>query len=185
MTESNTEQTELTNQADIDAHWMRIAMQEAQKAEAIGEVPVGAIVVKDNQLLAAGYNQVITSHDPSAHAEVVAIRAAGKSVQNYRLIDCTLYVTLEPCPMCCGALVHARFKRVVFGAADYKTGAMGSVMELAKHESMNHQLEMQGGVLAEECAAMISAFFQKRREEKKKLKQAKRLEQSSPSTNEE
>ena len=160
-------------QTQQDEQWMRMAMLEAQKAENIGEVPVGALVVKDNELVASGFNQVIASHDPSAHAEIVAMRAAGQALQNYRLIDCTLYVTLEPCPMCCSALVHARFKRVVFGAADYKTGAMGSVMELANHESMNHQLDIQGGVLAEECAAMISAFFQKRREEKKRLKQVK------------
>lgn len=158
-----------------DEYWMRLAQQEARKAEAIGEVPVGAVVVKDNELIATGFNQVISRHDSSAHAEILALRAAGDSIQNYRLVECTLYVTLEPCPMCCGALVHARFKRVVFGAADYKTGAMGSVMNLAQHESLNHQLQIQGGVLADDCAAMISDFFQKRRDEKKRLKQQKRL----------
>lgn len=169
-----TEQLASTECAKRDEHWMRLAMQEAQKAELIGEVPVGAVIVQDNALVATGYNQVISTHDPSAHAEVIAIRNAGKVIQNYRLIDCTLYVTLEPCPMCCGALVHARFKRVVYGAADYKTGAMGSVMDLAKHGSMNHELQVSGGILEEECATQISNFFQKRREEKKRLKQEKR-----------
>lgn len=161
----------MTTDFQTDEYWMRYAMQLAQKAELAGEVPVGAVVVKDNQLIAEGWNQMISSHDPSAHAEMLAVRQAGVVLQNYRLIDCTLYVTLEPCSMCAGMLVHSRIKRLVFGASDYKTGASGSVMDLVRHPQLNHQLEVQSGVLADECSAMLSAFFQRRRAEQKQLRQ--------------
>lgn len=154
-----------------DEDWMRHALHLAAKAEALGEVPVGAVLVKDQQVLAEGWNQMISSHDPSAHAEMVAVRQAGAVLQNYRLLDCTLYVTLEPCSMCAGMLVHSRVKRLVYGASDYKTGAAGSIMDLVCHPKLNHQIEVSAGILAEECSAMLSAFFQRRRVEKKQLKQ--------------
>lgn len=155
-----------------DQQWMQKALQLAEQAQDAGEVPVGAIIVKDGQLIAEGYNQMISLHDPSAHAEMQAVRMAGQQLQNYRLTDCTLYVTLEPCSMCAGMLVHSRLGRLVFGASDYKTGAAGSVMNLVQHPQLNHQLEVTGGVLQEQCAAMLSAFFQRRRQEKKAAKQA-------------
>ncbi|GGW52744.1 tRNA adenosine(34) deaminase TadA [Alishewanella tabrizica] len=153
-----------------DEDWMRHALRLAAKAEAAGEVPVGAVLVKDQHIIAEGWNQMISLHDPSAHAEMLAVRAAGRVQQNYRLPDCTLYVTLEPCSMCAGMLVHSRVKRLVFGARDYKTGAAGSIMNLVNHPKLNHQLESEGGVLESECSAMLSAFFQRRRAEKKHLK---------------
>lgn len=155
-----------------DQQWMAKALQLAAKAEEAGEVPVGAVIVKDNLLIAEGYNQMISLNDPSAHAEMQAVRQAGQQLQNYRLTDCTLYVTLEPCSMCAGMLVHSRLARLVFGASDYKTGAAGSVMNLVQHPQLNHQLEVNGGVLAEECAARLSAFFQRRRQQKKAAKHA-------------
>ena len=154
-----------------DEQWMRHAMLLAQRAEQLGEVPVGAVLVKDQQIIAEGWNQMISLNDPSAHAEMLAIRQAGQKLANYRLLDCTLYVTLEPCSMCAGVLVHSRITRLVFGASDYKTGAAGSVLDLVRYPQFNHQLEVTAGVLAEECAAMLSAFFQRRRAEKKQLKQ--------------
>ena len=156
-----------------DEEWMRHALMLAARAEAAGEVPVGAVLVKDQQVLAEGWNQMISTHDPSAHAEMLAVRQAGQQVQNYRLPECTLYVTLEPCSMCAGLLVHSRIKRLVFGASDYKTGAAGSIMDLVCHPKLNHQLEVTAGVLAEECSMMLSTFFQRRRAEQKKLKQQK------------
>lgn len=160
----------MTTSTLTDEDWMRYAMQLALKAEAAGEVPVGAVLVKDQQLLAEGWNQMISLHDPSAHAEMQAVRKAGQLLQNYRLIDCTLYVTLEPCSMCAGMLVHSRVKRLVYGASDYKTGAAGSIMDLVCHPQLNHQLEVTAGVLGEECAAMLSAFFKRRRVQQKQLK---------------
>jgi tRNA(adenine34) deaminase len=154
-----------------DQQWMTKALELAVKAELAGEVPVGAVIVKDGQLIAEGYNQMISLNDPSAHAEMQAVRLAGCRLQNYRLTDCTLYVTLEPCSMCAGMLVHSRVARLVYGASDYKTGAAGSIMNVVQHPDLNHQLEVTGGVLHEQCAAMLSAFFKKRRQEKKALKQ--------------
>lgn len=155
-----------------DQQWMAKALQLAAKAEEAGEVPVGAVIVKNGVLIAEGYNQMISLNDPSAHAEMQAVRQAGQRLQNYRLAECTLYVTLEPCSMCAGMLVHSRLARLVFGASDYKTGAAGSVMNLVQHPQLNHQLEVTGGVLAEECAARLSAFFQRRRLEKKAAKRS-------------
>lgn len=158
-----------------DIMWMRHALTLADKAESIGEVPVGACVVLNGELIGEGFNTPITDNDPSAHAELRAVKEAAAAVQNYRLINATLYVTLEPCSMCAGMLVHARVKRVVFGAKDAKTGAAGSVMNLLQHPALNHQLEVVSGVLADECANKLSDFFRKRRKEIKAAKKAKRL----------
>lgn len=154
-----------------DEVWMQHAIDLAAKAEAIGEVPVGAVLVKDNQLIAEGWNQMISSHDPSAHAEMQAIRAGAKLLNNYRLTDCTLYITLEPCSMCSGLMVHSRIKRVVFGAHDLKTGAAGSVLNIVQQVEFNHQLEVVSGVLAQQCSAQLSAFFRRRRAEIKAARQ--------------
>tara|TARA_B100000586_G_scaffold195106_1_gene144002 strand:+ start:26 stop:649 length:624 start_codon:yes stop_codon:yes gene_type:complete len=170
--------TEITMEqsaTEEDLMWMRHALTLADKAESIGEVPVGACVVLNGELIGEGFNTPITDNDPSAHAELRAVKEAAAAVQNYRLIDATLYVTLEPCSMCAGMLVHARVKRVVFGAKDAKTGAAGSVMNLLQHPALNHQLEVVSGVLADECANKLSDFFRKRRKEIKAAKKAKRL----------
>ena len=153
-----------------DQYWMRHALQLADKAQSQGEIPVGAVLVKDNKIIGEGWNQSITLHDPSAHAEMVAIRNAGKNLENYRLVNSSLYVTLEPCPMCAGLLIHSRIDRLVFGASDYKTGAAGSLLDLLGDPRMNHIVEVQGGVLAQECGDKLSAFFKLRREQKKSLK---------------
>lgn len=165
------------DQSKVDERWMRIAMAMAEKAEAEGEVPVGAVLVKDGQQIAAGYNLSISQHDPCAHAEILCLRAAGQTVENYRLLDATLYVTLEPCAMCAGAMVHSRIARVVFGARDEKTGAAGTVLNLLQHPVFNHQVEVTSGVLAQDCADQLSRFFKRRREEKKALKQALKAQQ--------
>ena len=128
------EQTQQDEQSQQDEHWMQVAMEMAKKAEAEGEVPVGAVLVKDGQQIAMGYNLSISQHDPSAHAEILCLREAGRLVENYRLLDATLYVTLEPCAMCAGAMVHSRIARVVFGARDEKTGAAGTVVNLLQHQ---------------------------------------------------
>lgn len=146
-----------------DEMWMREALLLARRAEAAGEVPVGALVVKDDALLGAGWNQPIGAHDPTAHAEVMALRAAARTVGNYRLTGTTLYVTLEPCAMCAGAMVHARVARLVYGAADPKTGAAGSVFDLARSDALNHRLEVTGGVLAQECGGLLKEFFARKR----------------------
>ncbi|GGP39075.1 hypothetical protein GCM10009347_03700 [Shewanella algicola] len=158
-------------QLAIDEKWMRVAMQLAEQAELKGEVPVGAVLVKDDVMIASGFNLSILNHDPTAHAEMECIRQAGKVLENYRMLDTTLYVTLEPCSMCAGAMVHSRIERVVYGAEDLKTGAAGSVINLLQHPAFNHQLALSAGVLADECAAQLSAFFKRRRAEKKALKQ--------------
>jgi tRNA(adenine34) deaminase len=143
--------------------FMRLALEQAQYAWDLGEVPVGAVVVKDGAVIAVGYNQPIGKHDPTAHAEIVALRAAAEALGNYRLPGCELYVTLEPCVMCSGAMMHARLARVVYGAPDPKTGAGGSVVNLFEQEQLNHHTEIAGGVLAEECGAMLRSFFAARR----------------------
>lgn len=157
--------------ADDDLYWMQYALQLADKAEQSGEIPVGAVLVKDGVLLGEGWNQSIQLNDPSAHAEMVAIRQAAEKIGNYRLIDCTLYVTLEPCAMCAGLLVHSRVKRLVFGAKDAKTGAAGSVLDIVRHPVLNHQLDVLDGPLAQQCADKLSEFFRRRRAEQKALKQ--------------
>lgn len=162
--------TKAATQLQQDIYWMNYALALADKAEQQGEIPVGAVVVVDNQLVGEGWNQSICLHDPSAHAEMLAIRQAGQQIQNYRMVDATLYVTLEPCPMCAGLLVHSRIARLVYGATDYKTGAAGSVMNLLSHAQLNHQVEVVGGIEEQKCGEKISAFFRQRRAQKKALK---------------
>ena len=152
-----------------DAFFMRHALKCAQQAYDAGEVPVGAVVVCDNQIIATGFNQPISLNDPSAHAEMQALRNAGIALQNYRLPECELYVTLEPCLMCTGAMFHARVTRVVYGAADYKTGVAESVMNVYAHEQLNHHTSVVGGVLADEARALLQQFFQERRALNKSL----------------
>lgn len=146
-----------------DIGFMQLALRQARAAADAGEVPVGAVVVRAGQVIASGHNAPLASHDPTAHAEVNAMRAAAQALGNYRLDDCTLYVTLEPCAMCSGAALHARLKRVVFGATEPKTGAAGSVLNLFAHEQINHQTQVTGGVLADECAKVLQGFFEQRR----------------------
>ncbi|NOU52360.1 tRNA adenosine(34) deaminase TadA [Pseudoalteromonas sp. JBTF-M23] len=165
------------SELEQDRYWMSQALIYADKAEQQNEIPVGAVIVKDNKLIAAGWNQSICNHDPSAHAEMQAIRQAGQVLKNYRLVDCTLYVTLEPCPMCAGLLVHSRLSRVVFGAKDAKTGAAGSIMNIVRDPKLNHQLDVTDGVLADECAQKLSAFFRRRRKEIKEAKKKQKAAQ--------
>jgi len=150
-----------------DAEIMGLALAQAREAGAAGEVPVGAVVMRQGQVIATGRNMPVAAHDPTAHAEVVALRAAAKALGNYRLDGCELFVTLEPCAMCAGAMLHSRLKRVVFGAADPKTGAAGSVVDLFAQPGLNHQTAVEGGVLAGECGALLGGFFRERREEAK------------------
>jgi tRNA(adenine34) deaminase len=147
-----------------DEKWMAIAIKQAKLAEEINEVPVGAVLVQDEQLVAHAYNQPISTNDPTAHAEIQLLRAAGKKLSNYRLPNTTLYVTLEPCTMCLGAMIHARVSRVVFGAYDEKTGVCGSCADLSNSNCFNHKIETQGGVLADECKNLLQQFFKKRRQ---------------------
>ncbi|OUL57208.1 tRNA adenosine(34) deaminase TadA [Pseudoalteromonas ulvae] len=163
-----------------DEYWMAQALMLADKAEAEGEIPVGALVVRDNEIIAQGWNRSICTHDPSAHAEMLAIRQAGQYLENYRMLDCTLYVTLEPCSMCAGLLVHSRIKRLVYGADDAKTGAVNSVINLVQHPQFNHQIEVTSGVLAQECGDKLSAFFKRRRKEIKALRQEQKKVQQKP-----
>lgn len=142
---------------------MSRAIELAREAEAAGEVPVGAVIVKDGMVLGEGWNRPISTSDPSAHAEMIAMRAAAQELGNYRLLDTTLYVTLEPCAMCAGAMVHARVKRLVYAATDPRAGAAGSVFNIVQHTALNHRLEMTAGVLAEECSTMLRRFFAARR----------------------
>ena len=146
-----------------DENWMRYALQLAQQAALQGEVPVGAVLVQDDNILGEGWNQPISLNDPSAHAEMLAMRTAGQTTANYRLPNTTLYVTLEPCCMCAGAMIHARIARVVFGAYDPKTGAAGSLFSVLNDPRHNHQVQISGGVLAEECAELLRTFFRERR----------------------
>lgn len=146
---------------------MRLALAQADLAAQRGEIPVGAVLVKDGQVIATGFNHPIGLHDPSAHAEMQALRAAGLELNNYRLPGCELFVTLEPCAMCAGAMLHARLARVVFGATDPKTGVAGSVLNLFEQTQLNHHTELTSGVLAQECSSMLSQFFAQRRLQKK------------------
>lgn len=150
-----------------DAYWMRQALELARQAWEAGEVPVGAVVVAGGQIIGRGYNQPISRHDPTAHAEVMALRDAAGQCANYRLPGATLYVTMEPCVMCAGAILHARLKRVVYGAREYKTGAHGSIVDVFAEPRLNFHCEVMGGVLADACAAMISGFFESRRQQKR------------------
>lgn len=146
-----------------DELFMRAALEQAREALNRGEVPIGAVLVKDGAIICRAHNSPIMLRDPSAHAEMLALRSAGQRLNNYRLVDTELYVTLEPCVMCMGALVHARVKRLIFGAADPKAGAAGSVFNFARHEKLNHVIEVTPGVLAEECGELLQNFFKERR----------------------
>lgn len=146
-----------------DIHWMRAALAEARCAAAAGEVPVGAVVVRDDEIIGRGCNRSIAAADPTAHAEMEALRSAAKRVDNYRLPGSVLYVTVEPCLMCAGALVHARVQRLVFGALEPKTGAVASAARVLESSAVNHCVEVAGGVLAEDCAGLLTAFFKERR----------------------
>lgn len=149
--------------SDVEQYWMQQALALADQAKSQGEVPVGALIVKDNQLISSGYNQPITQCDPSAHAEIIALRAAAKQLGNYRLLGAELYVTLEPCAMCAGAMIHARIERVIIAAADPKTGAAGSVFNLLNHPDLNHQVAVTMGVMQAESAQLLRDFFRARR----------------------
>jgi tRNA(Arg) A34 adenosine deaminase TadA len=150
--------------SDID--FLQAAIAEANTAEANGEVPVGAVVVFENKIIGRGQNRVLRDNDPTAHAEIVALRAAGRTLNNYRLNHCTLYVTLEPCAMCAGAILHARIRRLVYAAPDPKAGACGSVLSVMNHPQLNHKVEVTPNLLAEECSTLLTTFFRKRRLEK-------------------
>ena len=149
--------------SSIDEEWMALAIEQAKLAEKINEVPVGAVLVQDNQLITSAHNQPISTNDPTAHAEILLLRAAGKQLKNYRLPNTTLYVTLEPCTMCLGAMIHARISRVVFGAYDQKTGVCGSCTDLSTSQCFNHTIAIEGGVLANDCKQLLQEFFKKRR----------------------
>ena len=155
-------------QIELDIVWMRHALQLAKRAESEGEVPVGAIVVYENEVIGEGWNRPIFDSDPTAHAEVMALRSAAKKINNYRLLDTTLYVTLEPCIMCSGAIIHSRVKRVVYGAQDPKAGAVESAFNILGTDCLNHQVKVDGGVLATECGQILTGFFRKKRQEKKR-----------------
>ena len=153
-----------TSTCPVDELWLKAALAQAEDAEAAGEVPIGAVILgPDKTVIARGQNRVIRDHDPTAHAEIVALRGAGLALKNYRLERCTLYVTLEPCSMCAGAMIHARIGRLVFGAFDPKAGAVGSVLTVLNHPQLNHQIEVRGGILADECGDRLRRFFQSRR----------------------
>ena len=146
-----------------DTYWMGKALELAHKAEQAGEVPVGAVIVKDNQLISEGWNQPISSHDATSHAEIMAMREAGIKLNNYRLIDTTMYVTLEPCSMCVGAMIHARVSKVVYGAAEPRTGALGGAFNLLEANQHNHLFDVESGVMAEESSVLLQKFFKSRR----------------------
>ena len=146
-----------------DELFMEEALREAQRAQGLGEVPIGAVVVQDGHIVGRGCNRPVTSHDPTAHAEVLAVREAGLVVGNYRLIDCDLYVTVEPCAMCAGAITHARIRRLIYGAEDPKAGAVHSMLQVLNHPKVNHQVEVTGGVLAARCMDLLQTFFRNKR----------------------
>ncbi|WP_240754699.1 tRNA adenosine(34) deaminase TadA [Parasulfuritortus cantonensis] len=149
---------------DVDCRYMTEALELAREAWRLGEVPVGAVVVQDGKVVGRGFNHPIAAHDPTGHAEIMALRDAARSLGNYRLPGCTLYVTIEPCAMCAGAIFHARVARVVYGAREPKTGAAGSVVDLFAEERLNHHAEVVGGIMAEDCGGLVSAFFAAKRQ---------------------
>ena len=150
-------------QAELDRQFMQQALDQAKLAAMAGEVPVGAVLVRDGKIISRGFNQPISNSDPSAHAEMIALRSAAQLESNYRLPGTTLYVTLEPCIMCAGAMLHARVERVVFGAADPKTGAAGSVLNVFSEKQINHQTQVEGGIMSDECGQILRDFFKGRR----------------------
>lgn len=155
-------------QLDLDIFWMQHALELAKRAESEGEVPVGAVVVYDEQVIGEGWNRPINDNDPTAHAEIMALRAAAKNINNYRLLETTLYVTLEPCIMCTGAIIHSRVKRVVYGALDPKAGAAESAFNILGTDCLNHLVNVEGGTMAKECGHVLTDFFRKKRKEKKR-----------------
>ncbi|MBU2898411.1 tRNA adenosine(34) deaminase TadA [Vibrio hepatarius] len=157
--------------SEQDHLFMQRAIELAAQAELEGEVPVGAVLVREGKIIAEGWNQSIALHDATAHAEMQVLRKAGQKLKNYRLLDTTLYVTLEPCPMCAGALLHSRVQRIIFGAQDLKSGAAGTVLNLFEHQAAYHHANIEQGLLEEECRIQLQAFFKRRRKEKKALKQ--------------
>lgn len=159
---------ESDEQKALDIFWMQHALELARRAESEGEVPVGAVVIYNDEVIGEGWNRPILESDPTAHAEVMALRSAAKKINNYRLPETTLYVTLEPCIMCSGAIIHSRVKRVVYGAQDPKAGAFESAFTVLGTDSLNHQVVVDKGILAEECGQILTDFFRKRREEKKR-----------------
>jgi tRNA(adenine34) deaminase len=163
MVENNLQQYEQ------DLVWMQRALELASRAEFEGEVPVGAIIVYENKVIGEGWNRPIIDNDPTAHAEIMALRSAAKNINNYRLLDTTLYVTLEPCIMCSGAIIHSRVKRVVYGAQDPKAGAVESAFNILGTDCLNHQVKVDNGVLATECSQILTEFFRKKRQEKKRV----------------
>jgi tRNA(adenine34) deaminase len=146
-----------------DEQYLRLAIAEARLAELDGEVPVGAVIVRDGEVLATGRNRVIADSDPTAHSEIVAMREAGRVLSNYRLLDCDLYVTLEPCAMCASAILHARIRRLIYATPDPKAGACGSVLSVLNHPQLNHKVDVTAGLLADECSTMLTEFFRARR----------------------
>ena len=159
---------DIYEQTELDVFWMQHALELAKRAESEGEVPVGAIVVYDEQVIGEGWNRPITDNDPTAHAEIMALRSAAIKMFNYRLLDTTLYVTLEPCIMCSGAIIHSRVKRVVYGALDPKAGAAESAFTILGTDCLNHQVNVENGILATECGQILTDFFRKKRKEKKR-----------------
>lgn len=172
-TTPHSDSTNSENFSPEDEKFMLRAIELAKAAEQHDEVPVGAVIVVDGKIIAEGFNQSIMKNDPSAHAEMIAIRNAGAILKNYRMLDATLYVTLEPCPMCAGLLVHSRIKRLVFASQDLKTGAVKSAFNLLNHEKQNHQVDVSQGLMASECSHLLSSFFKRRRKEKKLARQNK------------
>ena len=148
-----------------DEFWMEEALREAQRALALGEVPVGAVVVSEGRIVGRGCNRSLSANDPTAHAEILALREAGTAIGNYRLLDCDLYVTVEPCPMCAGAITHARIRRLIYGAEDAKAGAVHSMLQVLNHSKLNHKVEVSSGVLAARCMNLVQSFFRERRSE--------------------
>jgi tRNA(adenine34) deaminase len=169
-----TESPQILPADPADEYAMRLALDQAQNAWLVGEVPVGAVIMRAGQVIATGYNRPITTHDPTAHAEIVALRHAAQLLGNYRLPECELYVTLEPCAMCAMAMMHARLKRVVFAAPDPKTGVAGSVLDLFGQKQLNHHTALHGGVLADASSRLLREFFAERREAARQLREARR-----------
>lgn len=163
------------SQESQDEYFMALAIEQAKKADALNEVPVGAIVVLDGEVIGEGYNQPITGCDPTAHAEIIALRQAANNVQNYRLVNADLYVTIEPCTMCAGAIVHSRIRRLIYGATEPKAGVAESQQAIFSQGFFNHQVELVSGVLREQCIETVQAFFKRRRAEKKAAKQANKV----------
>jgi tRNA(adenine34) deaminase len=149
----------------VDEQWMKEALRQAERALQAGEVPVGAVVVSQNKIVGQGFNRNLLDRDPTAHAEIIALREAAANIGNHRLLDCELYATIEPCAMCAGAITHARVRRLVYGAEDPKAGAVHSVMQVVNHPALNHRVEVKGGVLAEPCGELLQQFFRARRTE--------------------